>query len=114
MHEGKVEEAKAEYAQSHELEQQSSVPDTAKKNFELGNRGSLALVDSAKRDFENAKREAEAMRTGFEALSNPNQVRAAHEVLGTRASLIRYASGNHFGAVKESTATRNDASSKCA
>ena len=71
-------------------------------------------MDSAKKDFENAKREAEAMRIGFEALSNPNQVRAAHEVLGTRASLIRYASGNHFGAVKESTATRNDASSKCA
>jgi hypothetical protein len=40
--------------------------------------------------------------------------RIGRKVLITRASLLRYASGNHFAAVKESTAAFNDASSKCA
>jgi hypothetical protein len=44
--------------------------------------------------------------------------RIGRKVLVTHASLVRYASGNHFDAVKEvasvSTAVRNDASSKCA
>ena len=40
--------------------------------------------------------------------------RRGRKVLVTRASLRRYASGNHFDAVKESTAARNDASSRCA
>ena len=79
---GKVEEAKAEFAKALELAQQSAIPDTTKKEFELGNDGRMALVACAKMDFENAKTEAEIMRAGFEALSNPNQVRAAHEVLG--------------------------------
>ena len=40
--------------------------------------------------------------------------RIGRKVLVTRASLMRYASGNHFDAVKESTAAFKDASSKCA
>jgi tetratricopeptide (TPR) repeat protein len=80
--EGKAEEAKAEYARSLEFEKQSSVPDTAKKNFELENLGNLALVDSAKKDFEKAKKESDIRMSGFEALNNPNQVRASHELLG--------------------------------
>jgi excisionase family DNA binding protein len=44
--------------------------------------------------------------------------RIGRKVLVTRASLVRYASANHFDAVKdtisESTATLRDASSKCA
>jgi hypothetical protein len=40
--------------------------------------------------------------------------RIGRKVLVTRASLMRYASGNHFDAVKEPTAARNEASSKCA
>jgi hypothetical protein len=40
--------------------------------------------------------------------------RIGRKVLVTRASLLRYASGNHFDAVKESTAARNDVSSRCA
>jgi hypothetical protein len=39
--------------------------------------------------------------------------RIGRKVLVTRASLVRYASGNHFD-VKEPTAARVDASSKCA
>jgi len=79
---GRVEEAKAEFAKALELAQQSTIPDAAKKSFELGNDGRMALVASAKKDFESAKREAEVMRAGFEALGNPTQVRAAQEVLG--------------------------------
>jgi tetratricopeptide (TPR) repeat protein len=79
---GKVEEAKAKFAKALELEQQSAVPDATKKSFELGNDGRMALVAGAKKDFETAKKEAELMRTGFEALSNPNRVQAAHEVMG--------------------------------
>jgi hypothetical protein len=40
--------------------------------------------------------------------------RIGRKVLVTRGSLMRYASGNHFDAIKESTAVLNDASSKCA
>ena len=79
---GKVEEAKAEFAKALELAQQSAIPDTTKKYFELEIDGRVALVACAKKDFENAKRKAEAMRAGSEALGNPNQVRTAHEVLG--------------------------------
>lgn len=40
--------------------------------------------------------------------------RIGRKVLVTRASLMRYASGNHFDAIKESTAVLNDVSSRCA
>ena len=40
--------------------------------------------------------------------------RIGSKVLVTRASLVRYASGNHFHSVKESTAALNEVSSKCA
>jgi hypothetical protein len=40
--------------------------------------------------------------------------RIGRKVLVTRASLMRYASGNHFDAVKESTAALSEVSSKCA
>jgi len=44
--------------------------------------------------------------------------RIGKKVLVTHASLVRYAQGNHFAAVKgvarESTAILNDASSRCA
>jgi excisionase family DNA binding protein len=45
--------------------------------------------------------------------------RIGKKVLVTRASLVKYASGNHFEVVKkgvasESTATLSEASSKCA
>lgn len=40
--------------------------------------------------------------------------RIGRKVLVTHASLLRYATRNHFDAVKESTAARNDVSSKCA
>jgi tetratricopeptide (TPR) repeat protein len=79
---GRVEEAKTEFAKALELAHQSAMPDATKKSFELGNDGRMALVASAKKDFESAKREAEVMKTGFEALGNPAQVRGAHEVLG--------------------------------
>jgi tetratricopeptide (TPR) repeat protein len=79
---GKSKEAKAEYDKALELVRQSTVPDTVKKNLELGYHGKLALVAGANKDFENAKKEAETMRAGFEALGNPTQMKAAHEVLG--------------------------------
>jgi len=44
--------------------------------------------------------------------------RIGRKVLVTHASLVRYASGNHFGSFKdvvnESTADRKEASSRCA
>jgi hypothetical protein len=40
--------------------------------------------------------------------------RIGRKVLVTRVSLLRYASGNHFDSIKESTATLNEVSSKCA
>jgi hypothetical protein len=43
--------------------------------------------------------------------------RIGRKVLVTHASLLRFVSSNHFGPVaetRESTAARNDASSKCA
>jgi len=82
LNDGKVEEAKAEFTKALELAQQSSMPDATKKSFELGNDGRMALVASAKKDYENAKKEAEVMLAGFEAMNNPNSVRVAHEVLG--------------------------------
>lgn len=42
----------------------------------------MALVASAKGDFENAKKQAEAVRTGFKAMGNPTQVQAAHQIMG--------------------------------
>ncbi|HSB18022.1 MAG TPA: tetratricopeptide repeat protein [Bryobacteraceae bacterium] len=79
---GKTREAKAAYDKALELVRQSTVPDTVKRNFELAYHGKLALVAGANKDFENAKKEAETMRAGVEALGNPNQMKAAHEVLG--------------------------------
>jgi tetratricopeptide (TPR) repeat protein len=79
---GKVEEARAEFSKALEHAQQSAIPDATKKFFELGIDGRMALVACAKMDFENAKKEAEVMRTGFEALGNKTQVQGAHEVLG--------------------------------
>jgi hypothetical protein len=48
------------------------------------------------------------------AAKNLDTRRIGRKVLVTHASLRRYASGNHFSAVNESTAALNDASSKCA
>jgi tetratricopeptide (TPR) repeat protein len=78
----RIDEAKSEYGRSLELAQQSTAPDQTKKNFTLGNHGELALVAAAKKDFETAKKEAEVMRAGFEALGDPNAIRSVHEVLG--------------------------------
>jgi tetratricopeptide (TPR) repeat protein len=82
LNEGKIEEAKAEFGKALELAQQSAIPSTTKKSFEFGIDGRMALVASAKKDFEYAKKEAEDMKAGFETLGNPAQVRTAHEVLG--------------------------------
>ena len=82
LNEGKIEEAKAEFVKALELAQQSAILGAAKRSFELGNDGRLALVASAKKDFENARKEAEVMNAGFETLGNPTQVWEAHEVLG--------------------------------
>jgi len=82
LNEGKVDEAKAEFARALELSRQSSIPDAMKKPFELGIDGRMALVASAKKDFEDAKKDAELMRAGYEGLGNPRQVQVAQEVLG--------------------------------
>ncbi len=79
---GKIREAQTEYSKALELGRQSVVPDRVKKNFELGNHGSLALVACAKKDFNAAKKEAEIMRAGVEPRGNPNQMRGVQEVLG--------------------------------
>ncbi len=79
---GKVDEAKADFAKSLELAKQSDIPDATKKSFELGVDGRMALVASAKGDFENAKKQAEVVRAGFEALGNPTLVQAAHQTMG--------------------------------
>lgn len=79
---GKIKEAKAEFEKAIDLARQSTIPDTVKNIAELNYHGRLALVASANRDFENANKEAEVMRAGVEALNNPNQLKAAHEVLG--------------------------------
>ena len=79
---GKIEEAKAEFARALQLAQQADIPDSVKKISELSNHGNLALVASAKKDFETAKKEAEVMRAGFAELGNPNRMREVHEVLG--------------------------------
>ena len=79
---GKVEEAKTEFAKALELGRQSTIPEGAKKNSELGHHGDLALLAAAKKDFAGAAKEAEVMRAGFEALGDANQMRLAHEVQG--------------------------------
>ncbi len=79
---GRIDEAKGDFARSLELAKQSAIPDSTMKSFELGFDGRMALVAAAKGDFENAKKQAEVMRAGFEAMGNPNQVQAAHQVMG--------------------------------
>jgi len=79
---GKIDEARGAFAKSLELANQSAVPEATKKSFALGIDGRMALVASAKGDFENAKKQAEAVRTGFEAMGNPTQVQAAHQIMG--------------------------------
>jgi tetratricopeptide (TPR) repeat protein len=96
---GRVEEAKTEFEKALELARQSAMPDAAKKSFELGNKGRAALVAGAMKDFQSAKREAEAMKAGFEALGNPSQVQAAHEALG----MIALDQQNYDGAISHLT-----------
>jgi len=82
---GKYDDAKAAFEKSIELSDKSDVSQSVKDNVRLFHHYNMATVAIAKKDIANAKTEAEEFRKGAESSKNQNQIRTAHELMGSIA-----------------------------
>jgi tetratricopeptide (TPR) repeat protein len=78
-------EAKAAFDKAVTLLRNSTLAKEVKDNAELFHHHNLGRVALLKKDFATAKKEAGRFRTGAEMKDNRNQIRLAHELLGTIA-----------------------------
>lgn len=79
---GKFDDAKTQFERLLKMTEDSNLSKEIKDNAKLFHHYNLAQVALGKKDFATAKTEAEAFRTGTDALKNPFQTRLAHEIAG--------------------------------
>ncbi|HEV2885066.1 MAG TPA: tetratricopeptide repeat protein [Pyrinomonadaceae bacterium] len=79
---GKFDEAKAAFDKLVKMTDDSTLSQEIKDNTRLFHHYNLARVAAGKKDFANARIEAEAFRKGTESLKNPFQTKQAHELFG--------------------------------
>ena len=82
---GKADAAKREYDAGLKLVQESDLPEQVKDNQNLNYHYDMSRVALARKDFVEARKEADLFRQGAEASKNPATVRNAHEIDGTIA-----------------------------
>jgi tetratricopeptide (TPR) repeat protein len=79
---GKYKEALAKYQQSVELFNKTSSSQDLKDNVKLNLLNNESLIAMKQNDFKTASEKAEQYMTGVKAISNTNQIKTAHELMG--------------------------------
>ena len=79
---GKYDKALARYEDAVGVVKKSDLSQEVKDNTELNFLCNSAVISMKKKDFRDARGKAKRYLEGTEAISNPNQVRLAHQIAG--------------------------------